>query len=253
MAKLRNEVPSGQNPGETKTIRPVDAGTLIILDRSLGLTRVLAGRRHPDQVFLPNKYVFPGGRVEKSDRSVTAANDLRAHVTDLLKWDTKGHASNGRARAIALAALRETYEEAGIIIADQTSTRREATNDEWRTFVELGGAPMLHPLVLLARAITPPGRPRRYDTRFFCVDATHISSQVTPPHTELSDVNWYTLEELERLDLANITRAILADLRDRINAETINVGCDITAPVPYYFFSAGSVRRELLSPTVEHS
>ena len=82
-------------------MRPRDAATLILVDRSSGEPRILMGRRGDAQVFMPGKYVFPGGRVDKTDRDVPIADDLKATDAERLLIDMKGWPSMGRARAVA--------------------------------------------------------------------------------------------------------------------------------------------------------
>src|SRR4029079_17487799 len=90
---------------KARALRPRDAATLIIVDDTSGEARVLLGRRRADMVFMPGRYVFPGGRVDRGDRLVEPATDL-GH-TDILKLlvGMKGTPSEARARALALAAV----------------------------------------------------------------------------------------------------------------------------------------------------
>ncbi len=226
-------------------LRPRDAATLILVDNATGAPKVLLGKRRMDMKFMPGKYVFPGGRVDKSDKISAFADDLEETEIAKLMVDMKGGASAARARALALAAVRETYEEAGIIIG-----RRLANGDKvpaesaWQKFFEHGFAPSLSRLAFFARAITPPGRPRRFDTRFFCVDATAIVFRGQPPEDELSDLVWMELLEARNLDLPPITRVILEDLSDRLKQGPLTAS---DAPVPYYFNKHGSFKRQLIT------
>lgn len=230
--------------------KPRDAATLIIIDSTTGEPRVLMGRRHSNQVFLPDKFVFPGGRSEASDRTIPSVSELsQSDVTKLL-YDMKGNPSPGRARALALAAVRETYEETGILIGDNHGQSDAgdlplpvSRDPAWRDFFSLGVRPALAPLTFLARAITPPGRPRRYDTRFFWVDAARIAKRATPKDDELRDIDWFTIDELRRLDIPNITRAVVEDLSEHLSA-----GADDRArwPVPFYYFKSGTFERVLV-------
>jgi 8-oxo-dGTP pyrophosphatase MutT (NUDIX family) len=234
-----------------RALRPRDAATLILVDRTAAQPRILLGRRRPDMKFMPGKYVFPGGRVDKSDRLMKSADELAEHDRLKLLFDMKGGASLSKARALALAALRETYEEAGIIIGAPHGGRKIPSSDaSWRRFFEQGFMPTLSPLTFFARAITPPGRPRRFDTRFFCADASAISFRGTPLEDELSDLVWMGLEEARSLDLPPITRVILEDLGDRMRVGPIGAG---DAPVPYYFHRNGTFRRQLIETTAEQS
>jgi len=227
-------------------IRPRDAATLIIVDRAAGAPRVLLGKRRLDMKFMPGKYVFPGGRVDRPDRLVSASDELAPLEVAKLLVDMKGGPSPKRARALALAALRETYEEAGLIIGAPIAGQKPPADASWRRFFSMGYAPSLSHLTFFARAITPPGRPRRFDTRFFCVEASAIAFRGEPPEQELSDLVWITLEDARALDLPPITRVILEDLGDRLR---LPAGEAAMAPAPFYFHRNGSFRRELIAPS----
>ena len=107
----------------TKTIRdqsfpnlkPRDSATLILIDRTESVPKVLLGRRHERHRFMPGKFVFPGGRIEPSDRQMATLSALHErHVARLM---TKvRHASAEKAAGFALAAIRETYEETGLML-----------------------------------------------------------------------------------------------------------------------------------------
>ena len=228
---------------KSATLRPRDAATLILVDSSQGLPRVLLGKRRLDMKFMPGKYVFPGGRVDRPDRTVESSDDLaNSEITKLLV-DMKGGPNPSRARALALAAVRETYEEAGLVIGAPRSGQKAPGEASWQRFFDLGFVPKLAPLRFFARAITPPGRPRRFDTRFFCVDAQAIVHRGPPPEDELSDLVWMALEEARGLDLPPITRVILEDLGDRLKLGPLTGG---DAPVPYYFHRNGTFKREMI-------
>jgi 8-oxo-dGTP pyrophosphatase MutT (NUDIX family) len=228
-----------------RALRPRDAATLIVVDEAAGRLRVLMGQRRPDLVFMPGKYVFPGGRVDRGDRDVASADELAPLETAKLLCEMKGRAHARRARGLALAALREAYEEAGILIgAPAHAPARAPRSPVWSSFFAHGLRPKLGELTLFARAITPPGRVRRYDTRFFCVPAASIAHRTDPVDEELSRLDWVTLEEARALDLPSITRAVIEDLDElwRRRARPLP-GC----PVPFYFFRHGSFHRRLLS------
>src|SRR4051812_18653338 len=95
--------------------RPKDAATLILIDRSGSKPKVLVGRRHDKVVFMPGKFVFPGGRVDKSDNRIPVAAPIsQALQTNLMKGSPRTAPS--RARALAVAAIREAYEETGLCL-----------------------------------------------------------------------------------------------------------------------------------------
>jgi 8-oxo-dGTP pyrophosphatase MutT (NUDIX family) len=211
------------SPAKSPALRPRDAATLILVDSSAGPARVLLGKRRMDMKFMPGKYVFPGGRVDKSDRSIELGDDLAEAEVAKLMVDMK---------------------EAGIIIGRPGDRLKAPADASWQRFFAQGFLPSLAPLRFFARAITPPGRPRRFDTRFFCVDTSAIAFRGEPPEDELSDLVWMELQEARNLDLPPITRVILEDLGDRLKTGPLSGS---NAPVPYYFNRHGSFKRELIS------
>jgi len=229
---------------KARALRPRDAATLIIIDDTSGEARILLGRRRADMVFMPGRYVFPGGRVDRTDRLVDAGSDLNRD--DLLKLMVamKGTPSEARARALGLAAIRETFEEAGLIIGAPVSRSGPAKAPAWQDFFATGYRPALERLTFFARAITPPGRPRRFDTRFFCVPADAIAHKITIQDGELSDLEWHSIAQARSLELPNITRVILEDLGERIAARALHAS---GVPVPFYHRRNGSFRRDLIS------
>lgn len=228
-----------------KKLRPRDAATLIIVDRSGPAPRVLMGKRRMEQVFMPGVYVFPGGRVDKTDRLVASADELTTTETGKLLMQMKGSATASRARAIGLAAIRETFEEAGLVIGAPLTRSPPAsiTVPGWADFFALGYMPSLSPLTFFARAITPPGKTRRYDTRFFYMYAEAIAHRIDSNDGELSGLHWLTVEDARDLDLPSITRVILEDLMDKLRQESLHINAD---QVPFYHHSKGSFRRDML-------
>ena len=225
-------------------VRPKDAATLIVIDRSGAQPKVLMGRRHPGHRFMPGKFVFPGGRIEAGDRSMPAAGALNARAeAALLARVTRPSAQ--RARALALAAIRETFEETGLLLG----TKEHGAPDPvpvgpWESFRERGVFPDLEALQLIARAITPPRRPKRFDTRFFAIDREFVADEVpglVGPDSELIELAWVTLAEARKLDLPTITLTVLDELEGRIAA-----GYAPELPVPFYSMRRKRFVRELL-------
>jgi len=241
--------PSSPQGSGLAATRPRDAATLVIIDQSTGEPRILMGRRRPDQVFLPNKYVFPGGAVERADRFAPCADALRPSEGAKLVIAMRGLPSLGRARALALAAARETFEEAGLLIGERLIGERRASScseasGAWESFLAQGVVPRIGAMTYFARAITPPGRPRRYDTRFFCVEASAIAHRIETRDGELSDLDWFTFDDIRALDLPGITRVVVEDLHDRLRA---GLPGREDAPVPFYFQRNGVAERVLLT------
>jgi len=195
--------------------RPRDAATLILLDRSGGANRVLIGRRHRGHAFMPGKFVFPGGRTDPADSRVPVAEGLHPKEEAKLTGDGS-RASAARARAIALSALRETYEEAGLLIGRKGGFTSEKSG--WDGFAANGVRPSLAPLRYIARAITPPGRIRRFDTRFLAAwrDDVAVALPQGGPTQELEELIWLPIAEAKEADIPTITRSILTTLEKRL-------------------------------------
>lgn len=234
--------PSDRYNPDNRVIRPRDAATLVILDRSGTEPKVLMGKRRADLAFMAGKYVFPGGRVDPADKSVDCADTLRASEASKLLIAMRGTPSPARARGLALAAVREAFEEAGLIIGSPDRARAQQPAP-WAAFCGRGFLPAIERLTFFARAITPPGRPRRFDTRFFCVDATAIAERLPHNDGELSGLDWLTLDDARNLDIPRITRLVLEDLGEQLGDRTLDAG---TNPVPFYYQRGGSFRRDLL-------
>ena len=202
--------PDGVKP---KAARPRDAATLILVR---GGREVMMGQRAKGHVFMPDKWVFPGGSVDPGDARADAARELTPETEALLKLGGVRRAP----RAFALAAVRETHEETGLA---------------------LGGAagPVLPVPASAARPIPPPYRPRRFDPRFFLADAEAVGAHADPiPGEELLHTKWFTLEEAMALDLPSITRFVLKEVQARLAGDTVQP--------PFLRFSRGKHTLERL-------
>jgi 8-oxo-dGTP pyrophosphatase MutT (NUDIX family) len=223
--------------------RPRDAATLILIDRSQATPKVLLGRRHSGHKFLPGRFVFPGGRVESADGRMPVATPLNAAVeARLLKRIARP--SPMKARAFAVAAIRETFEETGLLIGSRHGGARGLPGKRTTLFDETGVYPDLAAMHFVARAITPPGRPRRFDTRFFAADASAIAHRVegvVGEDTELVELVWLPITEVERLEMPTITKVALKELEARSAA---GLGHDL--PVPFYRMLHRRFIREVL-------
>lgn len=188
-----------RTPG-ARASRPKDAATLILIRRDGGEARVLMGRRHGSHAFMPGKWVFPGGRVERGDARAPAATELRPEVRARLELRTRA----ADVRALGIAAIRETAEEAGLHLARET---------------DAGPLPDLAALTFIARAVTPAYHPRRFDARFFTADAgALLSLEREAGSGELDEVGWLMLGEARDADLPAITRFVLAEVERRLDA-----------------------------------
>ncbi len=224
-------------------LRPRDAATLILLDRRDAIPHVLIGRRHRNHAFMPGKFVFPGGRTDPADGRIKTPDELDEQELAKLTAGPGKKASRTRARAIALSAIRETYEEAGFLIGrnSEFSTR----HDDWQGFVEHHVAPALSGLRFVARAITPPGRVRRFDTRFLAVFTDSVAKSLDDggPTNELEELMWLPLTEAMQADVPVITKTVLDELNRRLAKDPeLSPGGD----VPFYHMRHNRFRRDII-------
>lgn len=223
-----------------KAIRPRDAATLILIDRGGSGYHVLMGRRHGRHAFMPGKFVFPGGRTDRSDGRVAAAGEL--HPLEVGKLTSLARITEARARAIALSAIRETYEEVGLLVGRKGAF--SAVTDDWSSFAGHGVQPGIEGLRFVARAITPPGSVRRFDTRFFAAWRDDVAVALPEgPTNELEEVMWLPIGEAQRGDVPLITRTVLEALETRLRHDPdLSPG----GPVPFYRMVGKRFRRDML-------
>ncbi|MAQ56190.1 MAG: NUDIX hydrolase [Rhodospirillales bacterium] len=193
---------------DKKTLRPKDAATLVLYRGHGNNLRILLGQRHQGHAFMPNAYVFPGGRVNSSDSRAIPSSELRSGVAKMLERA----ATPARARAIAVAAVRETFEETGLLVASGASD-----NNQWHNKI----GPLLGSMDYFFRAITPPNRIRRFDARFFSVQASEARGSLGGDG-ELKNLSWFTLNEISKLEMASITRIALAEFRRVIAVQSLD-------------------------------
>ena len=224
-------------------VRPKDAATLILVDRAGRVPKVLLGKRHHGHKFMPGKFVFPGGRVDPADRRMPVARPLdpatEAHLMKRLQ-----RPSAAKARAFALAAIRETFEETGLLLGVRERATAKVPRGPWTAFAEADILPDLGALHFIGRAITPPGRPRRFDARFFTMDASAIAHRiegVTGPDAELVELVWMPLADAKALDMPAVTGVMMEELDARIAD-----GFAHDLPVPFYSMPRGRFRRDML-------
>lgn len=190
-----------------------DAATIILLRRSVDGPRVLMGMRGDKAVFMPSKYVFPGGAVDAADAAASLAQGPAEPSLSRLAQEPRDGADIDP-RALAAAALRELAEETGLLIG-QTG----GPNSSWPGYAETGISPDASALHYAFRAITPPGRPRRFDARFFIADAATLANDpddFSAACDELSHLHWVPLGEARALDLPFITEVVLAELAELV-------------------------------------
>ncbi|WP_370638341.1 NUDIX domain-containing protein [Aurantimonas sp. VKM B-3413] len=192
---------------------------------------------------MPGHFVFPGGRVDPVDLAIAADFPLPAKVLDRLCAGPPARYGPRQAAASALAAIRETFEEVGLAIG--LPGQMSGARGTWAAFAGKGLRPVPERLVPLARAITPPGAPRRFDARFFMMDAGGLAASLpeTPPTDEFDAVEWVPLDRAENFSLAAITQRVLYDLGQRIADGSWQ---DPSRAIPFYRVVKNRFVREYL-------
>ena len=195
-----------------------DAATVIVLRDRMTRPAILMGQRGAKAAFMPNKFVFPGGAVDAADAEIKLATDL----PELCHERLSERSDVGLITALAAAAIRELWEETGLILG-QPGKWPDPVPADWQGFAAMGFRPSAHDLQFVFRAVTPPGRPRRFDARFFLVDADAIHGGLddfSRASDELSHLQWVPLDKARDFDLPFITEVVLAEIAARVTDPT---------------------------------
>lgn len=185
------------------------AATIIVLRDRLTRPSVLMGQRGAGAAFMPSKYVFPGGAIDPNDALVSLARPVAAPCADRLS-----QASDVSAGTIAAAAIRELWEETGLVLGVPGHWPNDPPNG-WRGFAASGYLPDASALRFVFRAVTPPGETRRFDARFLLVESHHIASDLddfSRAEDELAHLHWVPVDQARALDLPFITEVVLAEI-----------------------------------------
>ncbi len=191
-----------------------DAATIILLRKKDKNNYVLMGQRGKNAVFMPSKYVFPGGAVDQQDGSVELSGYLTKHTSNLLE----SHSKNNISKSLSVAAIRELWEEAGLRLSNKV-VKMGKIPDGWEDFCAGNNLPDASNLQFVFRAITPPGRPRRFDARFFLCKAETVDGNLddfSAASTELNHLHWIDINEVNNLSLPFITEVVLNEVREII-------------------------------------
>jgi 8-oxo-dGTP pyrophosphatase MutT (NUDIX family) len=219
---------TGASPAMYVPIR--DAATMIVVRDVAAAPSVLVGQRGAAAAFMPSKVVFPGGAVDSGDAHVALAGHLPDRCAATL---------GDGAGALAAAAIRELWEETGQVLGQLDGWPDPPAG--WATFAATGHRPDATALRFVFRAITPPGRPRRFDARFFVADAAALAGDpddFTAASDELSGLRWLPLHMARDADLPFITRVVLAEVAARLP--------DLAPPDEVPFFRGGDEGTEVL-------
>lgn len=185
-------------------VTPRDAASLVLLRDGADGPEVLMGRRPLTARFMPGVYVFPGGAVEDGDFQLRSSRPLPGHVAARLARKAKP----ALARALAWAALRETWEETGLMLGGPGEAEGFADCAALNAFAAVGLAPDLTGLDYLMRAVTPRYVSIRFNTRFFIADGGAAAGSIKQL-TELEDIGWRRIGDAAGLKVANITEIVL--------------------------------------------
>ncbi|MDE2377861.1 NUDIX hydrolase [Bradyrhizobium sp.] len=244
-ATEKEKVHDEKEPDHHPYFRPKDAATLILVDRGGPTPKVLVGKRHDKVVFMPGKFVFPGGRVDKADHRVPVAASITPELeANLMRGSPKIPAS--RARSLAIAAIREACEETGLCLGRKAEGAVPKLEGAWKPFSDAGLLPDPSGLFLIARAITPPGRVRRFDTRFFTADASAIAHRVegvVHADAELVELVWVELGSKPLADLHPMTRNVLNELDKRLATGSLRHD----AALPFFHWYGGKMQKDVLN------
>lgn len=214
---------------------PRDAATLILYKLTTDGPRILMGCRSAGHDFMPDKYVFPGGRVDDEDATVPSLSELDAEQHRTLEIG-----ATRSPRAFPLTAVREMFEETGLIVG-RPSARLLDVPPSWSEYFDAGAAPSLSGFQFVGRAITPPMRHKRFDARFFMANADEalIDDRAPADSRELADLRWFTLAEVAGLDLPNVTRFVISEVEARLQ--------DKAALQPFFLYwtQSGHVRERI--------
>ncbi len=211
-------------------VRPRDAASLVIHRRRRTHHEVLMGRRGSKARFKPGVYVFPGGVLERSDYHARPAGPLEAAIPPQLAVAN----SSTKANALAMAAVREAFEEAGLLFGVPGDIGG-ATHATWNEFRRREVAPDLRELTFVGRAITPSFQPIRFHARFFSVDAGHLEGDLKGDG-ELEDLHWVRIDRPTGLELMIVQEMIMKTLNERLSGRN--------APSQRLFFNWG--RRNII-------
>ena len=190
-----------------RPVRPRHAASLVLLKGGRDAPEALLGRRPMTARFMPGVYVFPGGALERGDHAVASALDLRPDVETRLAR----HGGPRRARALAWTAIRETWEETGVMVGKTGTFKPTRTTPATQAFRDAGLIPSPARLDYIVRAVTPTHSPIRFDTRFFLADGAEVGGTLIETK-ELEDIGWYPLADvLDHLKIMGVTQFVLEE------------------------------------------
>jgi 8-oxo-dGTP pyrophosphatase MutT (NUDIX family) len=233
------------NPVAVRDAVPVrDAASVILVRPAATGPQILMGQRGARAVFMPDKFVFPGGAVDDEDLSLADAVPPGPEAGTESLRRLALHTDPAVARALPLTAVRELWEETGLTLGrPDPAARDRAVAPGWQGFFAAGLVPHCVPLRFVFRAITPPGRPRRFDARFFLADAGALHGDVDgfdAASGELAHLQWIDLAAARDLALPFITEVVLSEVAALLRAP------EAARPVPFFHHDAAGAHFRLI-------
>ncbi len=217
-----------------RAAKPRIASTIVLYTGDPSHPKILMGQRSSRNDFMPSVFVFPGGRVDRVDSYAPYEGDLSDRTRRVLETVYNPR----KARACVLAAIRETYEETGLMMGRQGTWKKNLNSESWDAFRTAEKMPDLSQIEVFGRAITPPHRHKRYDTWFFIQKYTG-DTQVIEDSGELSNVGWYSFDQIKDLEQQRATTMMLAVLKNYLKRPK---------PEPTIFYSRMQNRRYVQGP-----
>ena len=209
-----------------------NAATVILLRGSQKNPEVLMGQRGKNASFMPNKFVFPGGALDPGDSEIDFNGDIPTKCIEKLRLK----ADPSLAKPLIAAGIRELWEETGLILGSKSKTKMDSIPKNWKDFFALGYQPSADNIEFVFRAITPPGRTRRFDARFFLLSSDNIKGDLddfSKASGELSHLQWIELNLTQNLDLPFITEIVLSEVLSKLKGNRNN-------GIPFYYHDSGT-------------
>ena len=209
-----------------------NAATVILLRGSQKNPEVLMGQRGKNASFMPNKFVFPGGALDPGDLEIDFNGDIPTKCIEKLRLK----ADPSLAKPLIAAGIRELWEETGLILGSKSKTKMDSIPKNWKDFFALGYQPSADNIEFVFRAITPPGRTRRFDARFFLLSSDNIKGDLddfSKASGELSHLQWIELNSTQNLDLPFITEIVLSEVLSKLKGNRNN-------GIPFYYHDSGT-------------
>ena len=209
-----------------------NAATVILLRGSNKNPEVLMGQRGKNASFMPNKFVFPGGALDPCDSEIDFNDDIPGECLKKLRLK----ADPALAKSLIAAGIRELWEETGLILGSKSEKKINFIPKNWKGFFASGYQPSAENIEFVFRAITPPGRSRRFDARFFLLSSDNIKGDLddfSKASGELSHLQWIELNSASNLDLPFVTEIVVSEVLSKLKGNR-NYG------IPFYYHESGT-------------